>query len=324
MERSQLRKENINIKEMVDSVIIDLSNNTSINDYALKIQIIAKYLKNANFSQWVKNELEGYKARSILPPHRIIHTFVKANLLIDNGVKAVKLTDHMMPLGSLKKELVDEISTIELRDSVLSLLSLVSSEDKTLGYSITEYERYHLNRIYEYSNILSAHKVLQKTDCEQVIFKFKSMLLDLFIEFNETLFNNELDFEVMNKKTEIDKVINQTINAGVYITDKATANINNSNITSGNNNTIVISNQTKNDIQNIIEQIEQLSKELEADRDDIACEILRIRTELNNTIQTPKIIKSALNAIKGIAIGVGANQITPLVNDALTKIQQIL
>lgn len=42
--------------------------------------------------------------------------------------------------------------------------------------------------------------------------------------------------------------------------------------------------------------------------------------ELNNTIQKPQIIKSALNAIKGIAIGVGANQITPLVNEALDKI----
>lgn len=323
MEQSLLHKENINIKKMVDSVIRDLSNNTSINNYALKIQIIAKYLKNADFSQWVKNELEGYNVDSILPPHRIIHTFVKANLLIDNGVKALKLTDHVMPLGTLKQELIDKISTIELRDSVLSLISLISSQDN-IGYSISEFERYHLNHIYQYSNILNAHKVLQKTECEQVIFKFKSMLLDIFMEFNETLFNSELDFDIMSKRTEIDKVINQTINAGIYITDKATANINDSTVTNGNNNTISISKQTKNDIQRIVEQIEQLSKELEEDRNDIACEILRIQAELNNTIQSPKIIKSALNAIKGIAIGVGANQITPLVNDALTKIQQIL
>lgn len=309
----------LNLKGMIEKVINDLANNTPIDEYALKIEFIAKHLKNSKFSNWIKNELNGYDINTPLPPCRIIHTQIIADLFIDNGVKALSLKGHTMPLAQLGKELADKFSTIELRDSVISLSKIMTS-DSSIGCTITEYERYHLNNIYAHSNILRAYKPLQQTDCLNVIYKFKSNLLDIFMEFNDTLFDNELNFELMNKNKDIEKVINQVINTGVYVSEHSTASISSTNIVGGEKNTINITKETKNDLQDIIKKIELLSKDIEFDREDIANEITRIQVELNNTIQKPQIIKSALNAIKGIAIGVGANQITPLVNEALDKI----
>lgn len=307
------------LKGMIEKIINDLANNTPIDEYALKIELIAKHLKNSRFSNWVKNELNGYDINTPLPPYRIIHTQIIADLFIDNGVKALSLKGHIMPLAQLGKELANEFSTIELRDSVISLSKIITS-DSPIGYTITEYERYHLNNIYAHSNILRAYKSLQQTDCLNVIYKFKSNLLDIFMEFNDTLFDNELNFEVMNKNKDIEKVINQVINAGVYVSEHSTASINNANIVGGEKNTINLTKEAKKDLLDIIKKIEILSQDIKSDHEDIANEITRIQVELNNTLQKPQIIRSALNAIKGIAIGIGANQITPLVNEALDKI----
>ena len=54
-----------------------------------------------------------------------------------------------------------------------------------------------------------------------------------------------------------------------------------------------------------------------------ANEIYTIKVELNETIQRPKIIKSALNAIKGITIGVAGNKITDLIDHGLEIIRNL-
>ena len=59
--------------------------------------------------------------------------------------------------------------------------------------------------------------------------------MDLFLELNEMVFNNEINFNVMEKK-KISQIVNQTINTGVYISDNSNANIQNSNIIGGSQN----------------------------------------------------------------------------------------
>lgn len=44
----------LNLKGMIEKVINDLANNTPIDEYALKIEFIAKHLKNSKFSNWMK------------------------------------------------------------------------------------------------------------------------------------------------------------------------------------------------------------------------------------------------------------------------------
>lgn len=309
------------LKGMIESVITDLTNNEPINHYALKLQVISRSLKNETFSKWLEKEINGYQTDDILPIYRILSSQVKANLIIDRGFNKAQFTDHTMPLYQLGKELAKEISTIEIKESIIALTSLTKG-DSPLALSTTEYERFKLSKIYQDSTILSAKKPLQRSDIELIIHKFKSSLLDIFIEFNETIFADEIDFDLMTKTKDIDKIIHQTINTGVYLSGHSTANINGSTLIGGVDNEVHINAETKNELDSIINKVEQLCQEIEADREDIAREIFSLREELDNTIQRPKIIKSALFALKGITMGVAGNKATELIDKALKIINE--
>ncbi|MCD8035385.1 MAG: hypothetical protein LUF83_13990, partial [Alistipes sp.] len=299
--------------------IEDLSNNTDISQFALKVKLIASKLKNDSFSTWVRNELEGYDKNESLPEYRIIDTEVVANLIIQQGFRTANFTNHVMPLVALRDiDTIKRLSTIKIKDSVLSLEKATKiKEDQEVGYSLTEWERVQISKIYENSNILSAYKRLPQNVFADIIYLFKSKLLEVFIELNDDIFNDELDFDIMTKKQDIEKVVNQTINTQMYFGDKSTTTFTDSPVTIGNNNTINMSSDIKSQIEQLLSKIETIKIDVESDREDIASEIVKIRSELNNAVQQPKILRSAFNAIKGITVGIAANQITPLVNEAL-------
>ena len=73
----------------------------------------------------------------------------------------------------------------------------------------------------------------------------------------------------------------------------------------------------------LTEKIENLAEDVEIDRDDIAFEISKIKIALEKE-DSPKLIKSAFNAIKGItasiAGNVAANEITEVINHSLPNI----
>lgn len=316
--------EKFSIKNTIESVITDLSNNEEIKTFALKIKLISHHFKNPDFSNWVNCELEGYNDKTLLPKHRVLQSSVIANLIIDNGVKSASLTNHTMPLSYIKDEEVRKnISFVYILESVISLETIINSLDSQVCYTVTEYERYYLNRIYECSNILSAHKPISKTELEVIIFKFRTKLLEVFLSFNDNIFNDELDFDIMSTKKEIDKVVSQTINAGVYVSENSTANISNSHIIGGGINNINMSSLDKSELESILKQIENISKDLDEERNEIVDEIAKIKNELNNNLQRPKVITSAFNAIKGIAIGISANQITPLATQGIEYIKKL-
>lgn len=311
------------LKGMIESVIVDLTNNEPINQYVLKLQWISRNLKNETFSQWLTQEVDGYGIDDVVPAYRILTAQVKANLIVVDGFNRVQLSDHTIPLYPLGLKLSKEISTIEIKDSIIALTKFLDDKGGSLAYSITEYEREKLSHVYPNSAILSAHKPIQKSDFELILHKFKSNLLDIFLEFNETIFEDEIDFDIMTKKKDIDKIVHQTINTGVYLSENATANISGSTVIGGNENKVQINDSVKADLESIINKIEELSQEIEVDREDIATEIYTIKVELNETIQRPKIIKSALNAIKGITIGVAGNKITDLIDQGLEIIRNL-
>ena len=314
--------EKVSLKGMIESVIADLAENKPVNDYALKLLIISRYLRNRTFSQWLKNEFDGYENIEDLPDYRILTAQVKANIIIERGFNKTTISDHTLPLYSLGEKLAKEISTIRIKDSIIELTKLLEGED-SIAFSTSDYERLKLSKIYQDCTILSAHKPINKSAFELIIHKFKSTLLEIFMEFNDTVFEDEIDFDIMTKKKSIDKIIQQTINAGVYLSENASANINKSTVVGGVDNKIEINAETKADLEIIMNKIEQLSSEVEADREDIATEIIKIRNELNNAIQRPKIIKSALNALKGISLGVAGNKMTDLIDAGLGMINNL-
>ncbi len=116
--------EKLSVKGMIESILIDLSENRPIDSYALKIQMASRMLKNEKLSNWLDKELNGYKDVKDLPEHRILKTQIIANLIIDNGIKGAKFTNHEMPLYALGEEKADELSTLYIKDSLIKLSGL--------------------------------------------------------------------------------------------------------------------------------------------------------------------------------------------------------
>lgn len=305
-------------KNLIKDVISDLSKDVPIKSIGLKLQIIARQLKNDSFFNWTKNEIEGYSTGMPLPHYRIHSTRVIADVLIDNGVKALSLKNHNMPIGSLNKEAFEKLSTIYVRDSIISLEQMSNSDN--LAYSVTEYEKHLLSKIYENSTILNAHKDFQKSTCADIVYKFKSRLLDTLIDINESIFDNEIKFDELMKAEEINKIVNQNIYAGIYSAgNNANINANNSTNVIGEN-TINLSAEFKDEINSLISQIENSISDFREEQDEIINEINRIKTQLGKDKPKTHIIYSAFETIKAILIGIASNLSTPFIVDSINKV----
>lgn len=318
--------EKLSVKGMIESILLDMSENRPIDTYVLKIQMVSKMLKNENLSHWIDKEINGYDKDDELPEHRTIKTRVIANLIIDNGIKGATISNHEMPLYTLGVEKATEIATIQIRDSIIALSKLaLSSTEGEIVFTTTEYEKYWLNTIYENSNILSAHKPIAKTDIDIIIFKFNSILLDLFMELNDSIISDEINFDIMANRNEIDSIVNQTFNAGIVnMGDNTSLNTNNTQIIGGKNNTVTINNEAKAELNALLEQIKKLSESLAEEKDELLDEIKRIETQIGKSIPKVGVINSALQTINGILLGVAGNVSTPIVLDGIRRVLSML
>ena len=314
----------INVKKLIEEVIFDLANNVSISTVSSKVQVISRLLKNKIFTDWVDREfVNGYVDETSLPEYRkSTITGVYANFITPHGFGMMQYSNAAIPIANLDREKYEQITEIEIKDSVPIIKSLLESTKEDIAYNLSPYEVQTIQKIMPNCELMKIHKIVSRQFFETIIQTAKIKLIDVFIEFNDSLFNQEINFDVMNKNREIESIVNRTINTGVYIEDKGIANICDSTIVGGNGNNIEIQSKAKEELRIIIDKIEKLAYNIDLDREDLVAEVVKIKMELDSHSQQPKVIKSAFNAIKGIVIGVAANRITPLVDSALEILKQ--
>lgn len=313
--------EKLSIKGMIESCIADLMDNQSLSTIFLKVQAISFYLKNDQFAKWFESEKNGYKNSKELPEYRKSGCQVFGN--INNPYKGM-FTNYHIPVDQIKnKDIRSHLANCSFFESIIELENIVQSqEDKSIRKYVPGFLHNEIQKIFSTGYYIDAvWQTVSKSTIVQIVESVKSKLLQFFLEMDEQLFNNEIDFDVMTKKKEIDKIFNQTINAGVY--NQGDMTISDSTVIGGQSNEVHINTQTKNEIENILNQIETLSIEIDEDRTDIADAILSIREELENKIPRPRFLKTAFNSLKAIGTGVFANQITPLVNSAIEIINKM-
>jgi hypothetical protein len=123
---------------------------------------------------------------------------------------------------------------------VFSIERILAENKVNIHLSLNQYEKLLIQKkILENCEISQIHKIISREYFLNIISKANAKLLDLFLELNETVFENEINFNIMEKKEEISHIVNHTINIGVYITESSTANINDSNVLGGTNNQII-------------------------------------------------------------------------------------
>lgn len=308
----------IDLKKQIESIIEDLVNNASISSILLKAQAIAFYLKDDAFSNWIKAEQYGYSNINELPEYRKLKCAIKVDVSIPfRGI----MYGVDFPIDVIDNESIrDDLSHIYFCESI-SIIEQMGNDQKNdmLKMNASAYTYSYINKSFPTGNIEGVHKITNTSSAKAIIDNVKSKLLEFFLKIEEQIDLN-VNFDVMANKEKIQTIMNQTIKAGVVNTGSGNISISQSEIIGGNEN-VSISSTNKEELKNILNRIEEINKKY--NNEEIGYEISEIRNDLEKPSQNPRFIKRAFNAMKGIAIGIMANELTPLIDNGIELLSNL-
>lgn len=308
----------IDLKKQIESIIEDLGNNESISKILLKAQTIAFYLKDDTFTNWIKAEQNGYQSTEFLPDYRKINCTIKVDVSLPfRGI----LYGIDFPIDAIDDEIIkDNLSHMCFCDSIFIIEQMGNDrKNNMLKMNASTYTFRYINKQFPDGNIEGVHKLTNTSSAKAIVDSVKSKLLEFFLLLEEQ-FELNINFDIMANKEKIQNIVNQTINAGVVNAGNGNISITSSEIIEGNQN-VSISSTNKKELTDIIERIEEINKRY--NDEDLADEIIVIKNDLAKPKQNPKFIKRAFNTMKGISIGIMANELTPIIDQGLELIKNM-
>lgn len=303
------------LKSLVDSVISDLTENKSIESILLKTQTISHYLKDEEFSTWIKHELNGYGADEYpLPDYRKINCIVKVDISQPFGRMA---KNYPFPCEYIKDDKIRERMTHMAVFESLSEIELMMKDDKhgnDLTIAVPQYIVQNYMEKYVEGYILVANQHINMNNIQAVISKFKSLLLTFFLELNDKM-NWELNFDVMATKQIIKQImVTNNINAAVVATEGSTISTGAVSVENSHIGNVAYSNEQK-EFLSVLKDIEKLVKE--SGNQNLKDSVDIVKAETQKPKWNKKLMTMGLNAIKGIANGFVVKGLMTLVEKAI-------
>ena len=309
----------MNVKRLIEDVITDLANNCTIESVSSKVQVISRLLKNDKFKNWVDCEfVYGYQSNEDTPEYRTMYiTGVRASYVAPAGFgNMVKYTNQQIPIENLEAAKYKTIAKIYVWDTV-SIVQKAIKPDEDIHLAVGPHESVYIQEVLGHCQIMNMYKVVSSQQFQRIVDKTKATLIDFFLELNDTVLDNEIDFNVMTKKNDIERVVNNTIYAGVVATGEGSITISDCTVIGGKDNQVTMSADIKHELNHIVSQIEALSQEIDDDRTDISEAIIAIKEELNEANVHPKRLRLVFNAIKGAVAGMVDSGIEILAQQAI-------
>ena len=303
------------MKSLVDSVISDLTENKSIESILLKTQTISHYLKDEEFSTWIKHEMNGYGDDEYpLPDYRKINCIVKVDISQPFGRMA---KNYPFPCEYIKDDKIRERMTHMAVFESLSEIELMMKDDKhgnDLTMAVPQYIVQNYMAKYVEGYILVANQHINMNNIQAVISKFKSLLLTFFLELNDKM-NWELNFDVMATKQIIKQImVTNNINAAVVATEGSTISTGAVSVENSHIGNVAYSNEQK-EFLSVLKDIEKLVKE--SGNQNLKDSVDIVKAETQKPKWNKKLMTMGLNAIKGIANGFVVKGLMTLVEKAI-------
>lgn len=289
------------LKSLVDSVISDLTENKSIESILLKTQTISHYLKDEEFTNWIKHELNGYGDDEYpLPGYRKINCIVKVDISQPFGRMA---KNYPFPCEYIKDDKIRERMTHMAVFESLSEVELMMKDDKhgnDLTMAVPQYIVQNYMAKYVEGYILVANQHINMNNIQAVISKFKSLLLTFFFELNDKM-DWDLNFDVMATKQIIKQImVTNNINAAVVATEGSTISTGSVSVENSHIGNVAYSNEQK-EFLSVLKDIEKLVKE--SGNQDLKDSVDIVKAETQKPKWNKKLMTMGLNAIKGVANG---------------------
>lgn len=303
------------LKSLVDSVISDLTENKSIESILLKTQTISHYLKDEEFTTWIKHELNGYGDDEYpLPDYRKINCIVKVDISQPFGRMA---KNYPFPCEYIKDDKIRERMTHMAVFESLSEIELMMKDDKhgnDLTMAVPQYIVQNYMAKYVEGYILVANQHINMNNIQAVISKFKSLLLTFFFELNDKM-DWDLNFDVMDTKQIIKQImITNNINAAVVATEGSTISTGSVSVENSHIGNVAYSNEQK-EFLSVLKDIEKLVKE--SGNQNLKDSVDIVKAETQKPKWNKKLMTMGLNAIKGIANGFVVKGLMTLVEKAI-------
>lgn len=285
----------MDIKKLIEEVLLDLGNNKSLTDVSSKIQIIVRLLGDEKLKSWYTCEfVTGYKDQE-LPDYRISRAVdIKANYIIPQGFGAWKLSDQSVPVANLGLEKYKEIMTVRFCDTISAIIEY-SKHPEDVAMSLSPYEQALVQKVLGEAHIQNVHKVLSPSTFQTIIDNVQGRIIDMFMDLNERIFNGELDLKSDSAKKEIHQVITNNITAGIVQTGSGTIEANNATIAAKIEQSPSVDVIAK--LNSLADEIERVAKDTDEEFDDIARELIDIRTELSKPQPNNSFLKKSFKAL---------------------------
>lgn len=210
--------------------------------------------------------------------------------------------------------------TVRFGDTISAIIDY-SKHPADLVISLSPHEQFLVQKVLGEAQVQSVHKVLSPSTFQTIIDGVQGKIVDMFMDLNEKVFNGELDLHSTNAKREIQQVINNYITAGIVQTGAGTIDASEAIVAA--NYQRVLDSELKDKLNLLVNKIEDLANNSNDEFDEIAQEIVDIRSELASSNPIAKNLRKSFKAITwGISVS-GKAAIEKLVNNAIDLLSNV-
>jgi len=175
------RRRKLNLITEIQDDILDPS--IRLSSTLRKAKVLAYRLKNADFKEWVDQELNGYTSSTdTLPDYRELGSQSYGTFV---GI-VKQLKNVPIPPLCLPEEFQEFAVTVFLSQGIRSLESLVESGDDTIRYPWpADLVAIAGDMVYDRMTCLSAWRMVSKSQIEQIIDIVRNRLLTFLLELEQ-------------------------------------------------------------------------------------------------------------------------------------------
>ncbi len=285
----------MNTKKLIEEVLLDLGNNKSLKDVSTKIQIIVRLLGDDKLKEWYNNEfISGYKGKEY-PDYRITQAAdIKADYLRPQGFGVWQIKGQSVPISNLGAEEYKKIMTIKFDETISAIINY-SEYPQDIVVALSPYERLQVQEVLGEVQIQNAHKVISSSTFQDIINNVQSRIIDLFMDLNDTVFKGEIDMRSQSTKEEIHQVITNNFTAGIIQTGNGVIDAQYSTISVNKDNSL--SKEVISELLFLTNEIDKIIRENNEEHDEIAQEIIDIRTELSEVKPKRNLLKKSFKVL---------------------------
>ncbi|CAL8474786.1 hypothetical protein [Caballeronia sp. S22] len=171
---------------LFDEIVSLLSDaDASLASGLLRTKILVRRIGHNELEPWINNELNGYKAETNVPDHRI----VGARLIGTVENMRWRQTGVTLPTLHLPANIRESLCTARLGHSVVELEGFNAAKDGTVATTVRPELYGVLGRPYDGAHVTGARSVIGTTQIAGVLVEIRSRLLDFVLGLQDSIGN---------------------------------------------------------------------------------------------------------------------------------------